>query len=105
MLVSYFTCFFCILCYNSFIFYPPTHMSMHVQVSTWCMTMVTCSGRKGRIFTKYIEDITWFSSGKNISQVEHSETSEMFWPREDKIHIFWKPCNVLFIIWVANKLL
>ena len=22
-----------------------------------------------------------------------------------KIHIFWKPCNVLFIIWVPNKLL
>ena len=45
------------------------------------------------------------SSGKNISRVERSETSEMFWPREDKIHIFWKPCNVLSIKWALNKLL
>ena len=29
----------------------------------------------------------------------------MFWPQEDKIHIFWKPCIVLFIIWATKKLL
>ena len=58
---------------------------------------------------QYMEDITRFpkdieySSGKNFSRVECSETSEMFWPREDKIYIFWKPCNVLFIIWAPNK--
>ena len=40
-----------------------------------------------------------------VAKIERSETSEMFWPREDKIHIFWKPCNVLFIIWAPKKLL
>ena len=55
---------------------------------------------------KYIEDITrWFedmnfsSSGENNILRKSAWVSKiLFFPREDKIHIFKLPCNVLFII-------
>ena len=54
----------------------------------------------------YIEDITrWrgdmnlFSSGKTIFYERAQRVSKiLFLPRENKIHIFKPPCNVLFII-------
>ena len=38
------------------------------------------------------------SRGQNISLVSLHLTRDIFLPLEDKIHIFWKPCNILYLL-------
>ena len=49
--------------------------------------------------TRWREDMNLFSSGKTIFYEQAQRVSKiLFLPRENKIHIFKPPCNVLFII-------
>ena len=49
--------------------------------------------------TRWREDMNLFSSGKTIFYEQAQRVSKiLFSPRENKIHIFKPPCNVLFII-------
>ena len=49
--------------------------------------------------TRWREDMNSFSSGKTIFYERAQRVSKiLFLPRDNKIHIFAPPCNVLFII-------
>ena len=49
--------------------------------------------------TRWREDMNFFLSGKTIFYERAQRVSKiLILPRENKIHIFKPPCNVLFII-------